>query len=282
MTYTTVQNGKTQSSAARLLLVILIAAMTQSIVVGIHESVHAVTCLIVGRTVVEYSAQHVDCEPENPQDTPTKLIAGSAAVVNMLLGFVPFFILRSGMNLSSNWKWALWFFMFSNWSNGFGYFIFSGISGGGDYASVIAGWEPAGLWQIGMLIVGSILWFGAVWLSLRVLAKIFGGDNPTEIRQRFLSLSIPSFVGAVLVSVLAGLLNPYGITGLPAVAGIMAAAGTLSPLLWAPYWFASKSFVKQPGEALNVQFSLNWVIVAAAVCLFYVLILGPGIRFGSA
>ena len=29
--------------------------------------------------VVEYSAQHVDCQPGNALDTPTKLIAGSPA-----------------------------------------------------------------------------------------------------------------------------------------------------------------------------------------------------------
>lgn len=76
-------------------------------------------------------------------------------------------------------------------------------------------------------------------------------------------------------------MNTYGITGLPAVAGIMAAAGTLSPLLWAPYWFASKAFNKRPGERLDVRFSLNWVIVSAAISLVYVLILGPGFRFGG-
>lgn len=286
MTDNTAQNGKARSplshsAAARFLLVLLLGAMTQSIVIGIHESVHAVTCRMAGRTVVEYSAQHVDCQPGDATDTPTRLIAGSAAIVNVVLGFIPLLMLRSRMDLSSNWKWFLWLFMLANWSNGFGYLIFSGISGAGDYAAVIAGWEPAGVWRIGMVLIGAVLWFGVVWLSLRVLAQIFGGDHPIEIRQRFLGLSIPAYIGAVIVSVLAGLLNPYGITGLPAVAGIMAAAGTLSPLLWTPYWFVSKHFIKRPVAPLNVRPTFNWVMSAAAVCLFYVLILGPGFRVGG-
>ena len=64
-------------------------------------------------------------------------------------------------------------------------------------------------------------------------------------------------------------------------AGIMAAAGTLSPLLWTPYWFVSKHFIKRPVAPLNVRPTFNWVMSAAAVCLFYVLILGPGFRVGG-
>lgn len=270
------------ATALRLVTIILIAAMTQSIVIGIHESVHAITCMAVGYSVVEYSALHVDCQPEDILNTPTKVVAGSSAIVNLILGVISYFVLRSGSGYSSNMKWFLWLFMFANLSNGFGYLIFSGISGAGDYAAVIAGWEPASLWQIAMLLLGAVLWFGAVWLSLRVLALIFGGSDSREIRSRFLAYSVPSYLGAVLIIVGAGLLNMHGFLGLPSVAGILAAAGTLSPLLWMPFWFASNSFRKQPLEPLTIRYDVRWIAAAAIICLVYVLVLGSGFRLAGA
>lgn len=270
------------SGLRRLVTIILIAAMTQSLVIAIHESVHAITCLTVGATVVEYSALHVDCQLDDATSAATKIVAGSSAIVNVILGVISYFVLRSGSGYSSNMKWFLWLFMFANLSNGFGYLIFSGISGAGDYAAVIAGWEPAGLWQIAMLLLGAALWFVVLWVSLRVLAQIFGGSDSREIRSRFLAYSVPSYFGAVLIIVGAGLLNTHGFLGLPSVAGILAAAGTLSPLLWMPFWFASNSFRKQPVEPLTIRYDVRWIATAAIICLVYVLVLGSGFRLAGA
>ncbi len=271
-----------QATSTRVLMVILIAAMTQSVVVGLHESVHALSCLMVGHRVVEYSALHVDCEPGDALSTPSKVVAGSAAIVNLLLGTVFYVVLRARPRLSHNALWFLWLLMLANWSNGFGYLIFSGLSGAGDYATVIAGWEPAAVWQVGMLLVGAVLWLGSIWLALRVLGQIFGGYDKGEMRRRFLGLSVPSYFGAVLMPLLAGLFNTYGFAGLPSVAGIMAAAGTLSPLLWMPFWFVADSFPKRQGEPLTVNFDLKWAGAAVVICLVYVVVLGPGLTFASA
>lgn len=241
------QNG----GVLQIITIILIATMVQSLVIGIHETTHALSCLAVGYEVTELSALHAGCEPEDELSTETKIVAGSSALVNILLGIIIFFILKSKPNLESTWKWFLWLFMLANLSNGFGYLLFSSISGAGDYAKVIAGWEPSTVWQISMFIVGSILWLASVWFALRLLAEIFGGDNNDEIRKRFLSLSIPSYVGALIAVAGAALLNPHGITGLPAVAGLMAVAGTMSPLFWMPFWFATDSFKKTSKHRYN-------------------------------
>lgn len=275
MTTSTVQ-AREATGAGWLVMVILVGAMVQSLVIGIHETVHALSCLAVGHEVVEYSALHVACQPSDPLSAPTKLVSGSAAVVNVVLGALLYSVLRGGMQAPALWKWFLWLLMFANWSNGFGYLIFSGISGAGDYATVIEGWQPAAVWQVGMLVLGSVLWLGAVYLSLRVLGRLFGGEDKTAMRNHFLRLGVLSYIGAVVVIICAGLLNRYGLGGLPAVAGIMAAAGTLSPLLWMPFWFTSDHFAKQ-GDALRVRFDVRWLLAALVICLVYVLVLGRGV-----
>ena len=279
MSHTNTQNSNTPHYLY-FLMIFLIAAMSQSLVVGVHETSHALSCMLVGNSVLEYSALHVDCQPSDEASTSTKFVAASGAIVNVIIGTIIYFVLGSGLNTSANWKWFLWLLMFSNWSYGFGYLIFSGISGAGDYATVIAGWEPATLWQIGMIVLGAGLWLGSIFLALRLLGRIFGKMDDLKISSLFHKLSIPSYLGAVSVIVCVASLNIHGIGGLPAIAGIMAAAGTLSPLFWMPFWFNSEQFPKQ-GIVLKLDFDYRWLSVAVLISLVYVVLFGVGFTFPS-
>jgi hypothetical protein len=263
-------------STVHLWTTIAIAALAASLTVGLHEGVHALTCLAVGGELHEYSAHHVDCTAPDPQ--ADRIVAGSASIANLLLGTLMLVLLRSLPRASGESKFFLWLFMLTNWCYGAGYWLFSGIGGVGDWAYVVQGWEPAGLIRLVMTLVGAAAFMLVVWLALRELGRIIGG-TPDEQIGRAVRLGVIAYFTAVAVVFLAGLFNPYGLTGLPFVAGMLAVAGALSPLLWMMQWFRAASFAKPPGPPLEVHPSWTWRIAGLLVTAAYIFVLGPSLRF---
>lgn len=74
---------------------------------------------------------------------------------------------------------------------------------------------------------------GAVWFAGRELGRIIGGEDLTLQVKTTTRLCAVAYLSSVLLILLVGLLNPYGL-GAPVVAVLIAAAGALSPLLWFP------------------------------------------------
>ena len=90
-----------------------------------------------------------------------------------------------------------------------------------------------------------------------------------------------AYVTAVVVVASAASFNSEGLGGLPAIAGIIAVAGAMSPLVWMMQWFQAKIFAKLPGEPFVVERRLPIVGIAIVVAAFYVFIMGPGLMFGG-
>lgn len=254
---------------------IAISAMSMSLTVGLHEGIHALACVFGGR-LVQLSALHVDCIPASVAHG--KFTSGSAAVVNIILGFVLLAFLRQSQDRSSETKFFVWLFMAMNFFLGAGYFMFSGIAGIGDWANVIAGLEPAWLWRVIMAIVGTGLFTYFVYLSLVALGSIIGGTAEEQI-NRAVKLGVVAYVTAVIVVLLAGVMNPFGMGSLPVVAGMMAVMGGQSPLLWMMQWFKAESFVKSPGSPLAVERDMIWITAGVVVTAVYVFLLGPALNF---
>lgn len=258
-----------------LVTVVALAALAYSLTVFLHESTHALSCIALGAKVTEYGALYIDC-PSVPVGTD-KLVAASAAIVNVLLGFAALWLLRA-RNLASTSRWFIWLFMLMNFLTGAGYWMFSGIGNIGDWAVVIAGWQPAWAWRVGMALVGSAAFMGFVFLALKELGRIIGGQEP-ELYKRALTLGVVSYGTAPVVIVLAGLMNPYGFASLPVTAGLAAAFGAMSPLIWMMFWFRAPNFAKLPGEPLVI--TRSWPLIAGAVIwlVIYAVIFGRTLYF---
>ena len=270
------ENVAERKAVVDLLTTIAIAAIAVIATGLFHEGIHAVSCVVLSGGLQEYSSLHVACEHAGIWQS--KVGSGSSAVANIILGTIFLFVLRRSRQRSSEWVYFAWLFMLVNWLGGAGYWMFSGIANVGDWANVIAGWQPAWLWRVIMTLVGTGSYLFFVWFALKELGKIIGGEADEQI-GRAVKLGMISYFTAVLVTLLAGFLHPYGMTSLPVIAGLLAVAGGLSPLLWMMQWFRAASFAKLPGLPLEIHRKLSWIIVAAVIIFVYVAVLGRTIYF---
>ncbi|HRJ43266.1 MAG TPA: hypothetical protein PL105_15380 [Caldilineaceae bacterium] len=270
------QNNQHARPVVDWLTAVALAAMAISLTIAFHEGVHALTCVAFGGDLQEYSALHVSCELNIPWQEKVK--AGSASVANLILGFIFLVLLRRSHQQSTERQFFFWLFMLTNWLNGAGYWMLSGVGNFGDWANVIAGWQPLWLWRLVMALGGTGVYAFLVWLALRELGKIIGGDANEQI-GRAVRLGLIGYGSAVLVILLAGLFNPYGMASSPVVGGTMAVVFGLSPLLWMMQWFRAASFAKPPRPALEIHRKWGWVVTGGVVVLLYIFVLGPTLYF---
>jgi hypothetical protein len=255
--------------------VVAIAAVAISLNVAAHEGVHALTCLAVGGRLLEYSALYVSCTAPSP--LLERLVDGSAPLYNLLAGALLWLALRRRSARATGRHFFLWLLMLMNGLYGAGYWMFSGIADVGDMATVIHGWEPGGLWRALMTVAGSALFLGVVWLALRALGRMVGGDADERI-GRAGRLGRLSYATAVAVVLLAGCFSPPGPLSLPVTAGLAAAGGGLSPLLWMMQWFRAAYFPKLPLPPLEIPRTWRWLAAAVVVTGLYVGVLGRTLR----
>jgi hypothetical protein len=258
------------------LTIVAIAAIAMSLNVALHEGVHALTCLAVGSRLQAYSALYADCDSSTVWQM--KAVAGAAPVYNLLAGTLAWLVLRRAGKASSEMRLFLWLFMIMNWFYGAGYFILSGATNIGDFAVVIRGWEPHALWRALLLVVGLPLYFGLVWLALRAFAGMAGGEGEEQMRRTRKLFTI-SYITAAMVVLSAGFFCPEGLLGLPVTAGLAAALGALSPLVWALRFFRSERIVKAPIEPLEIRRRWAWIGVAVVVVFLYAFVLGRTLFF---
>jgi hypothetical protein len=257
------------------LTVVAIASIAISLTVGLHESVHALTCVVVGGQLREVSALHAECDSQTPLQR--KLVAGAAPLYNLLAGLLLWAVARNALGLTPQGWTFCWLLASMNLFYGAGYFLLSGIAGIGDLAVVVDGWQPAWLWRVGLVLLGAPLYAGCVWLALRTFARRAGGEAEARTRhaQKLGLLSYGTSAGAVA---LAGLFHPQGPLGLPATAGLMAALGALSPLLYMMRWLGAERF-RVGRTPLEIRRRWAWVATAVVVVALYVVVLGRTLYF---
>ncbi len=258
------------------LTVIAISAIAISFTVAFHEGIHALVCILVGGNLKEYSALYVNCDCAKVWQAKT--VAGSASIGNLILGFIFWGFLRASTNKSSETKYFFWLMMLLNWVYGAGYWAFSGVANVGDWAEVIKGAQPAWLWHLIMAAWGFLIYMYLVVLALRELGKIIGGTNGEQLK-RARKLGALSYLTVIAVVLLAGLFYRAGFFSLPVMAGLAAAVGATSPLIWMMWWFRADRFAKQPGAPLEIHRRWGWVGTACVVVVLYAVVLGRTIYF---
>ena len=256
--------------------VVAIAAIAISVEVAFHEGLHAVTCWATGGVLHEFSAQYVDCTSQTV--VMGKIVSGIAPIVNIIVGLLIWNYLRKPRQIAPELHFFIWLFMLMNLLGGSGYFMFSGIANVGDMAAVIEGWEPAWLWRVMLTIVGTAMFTFFIWLALRLMGNMIGGEADEQI-GRANKLSLLSYFTAILVAIIASIFNPLGLISLPTVTAVIAAAGSLSPLAWMMQWFRAKSFVKAEKQPLEIHRSWRIIAIAGVTVFVYAFVLGQTIYF---
>jgi hypothetical protein len=85
---------------------------------------------------------------------------------------------------SANWRYFFWLMMTFNLFGVGGYFLFSGIGSIGDWAEVVAGWQPTWAWRVGLAALGIVTYFFLfVPLSLREQRPFLGRDAKIRVRR---------------------------------------------------------------------------------------------------
>lgn len=244
-----------------------------------HEGVHALACPLVGGQLRAFSALYVDCA--TPDLAAAKLVDGIAPAVDLLLATALWTWLRRGGPRASAARLLAYLVMLMSGLAGSGYFMVSGIAGIGDVATVLQGWSPAWAWRAGATALGSALFLGSVWASLRVLGRVLGGAGGDDaarvgVAQR---LGPTAYAAALIATFAAAAASPLGIGSLPSVAGVAAVAFGYSPLLWMGFWFADRTFAKPVASTLSIARVPRWWAVAALVLVVFVGVLGRTLTF---
>jgi hypothetical protein len=135
-----------------------------------------------------------------------------------------------------------------------GYLAFCGITAKGDWYALIRAVPSQAIWRIIFVLVGTSLYLA----SMRLASTQFPWTSQTLI---------VCYLSGGAMGILGALLDPRG---WPAIrhdgllSGFASAIGLLALRTQKP---------------ANLPRSPVWIITAVAVCLFYIFILGPGIKF---
>jgi hypothetical protein len=243
-----------------------------SIVAGIltnilHEGVgHGLVALLTGAksgvlTTVAWSSAF-----------DSRLVAAGGTLVNLAAALVFWLALRSAKHASMPVRYFLLITYAFNLFTGTGYFFFSGVTDFGDWAAVISGLHPHWLWRVLLVIVGASSYYAAALIVGIGLVRHVG--VPRDQQGRLRRLTIVPYFSAIVLSSVAGLLNPLGIQLLWQSA-LPATAGGQSGLLWLQYYIPRGTEPMQTPKQLDRSYA--WIGVAAVLAIVYVVVLGHGV-----
>jgi hypothetical protein len=255
--------------------VIAIAVSATVLTDFIHEGLgHGVMCVATGAQALVLSTVHFECSADS------RLVAAGGTLANLIFGVV-FWGLARAVRQSAPWRYFFWLLMTLNLFDAGGYFLFSGIGNFGDWAAVVAGWQPSWAWRVGLVALGAVTYFLLfVPLCLRELRPFLGKDAEIRVR-RARQLTLVPYLTSGILSCAAGALNPVG----PLLILISAAAASFgghSGLAW--MWTLLRDPRIPSGELQmpEIEPSRAWMITAAVLAIGFIAGLGPGVKLNFA
>jgi hypothetical protein len=257
-----------------LLTIAAIAIVATVIADFIHEGLgHGGMCVATGWRPLMLSTVHFECSPD------TRLVAAGGTLANLIFGAL-FWAAARAVKRSASWRYFFWLLMTFNLFAAGGYFLFSGIGNIGDWADVVAGWQPAWAWRLGLTAIGIVTYFFVfVPLSLRELRPFLGKDANIRVR-RARPLTVTPYLTAGVLACTAGALNPVG----PLLILISAAAasfGGQSALAWMWALLYGPRIPSSEFQMPEIDRSRGWIIAAAVLAIAFIAGLGPGVSFHS-
>jgi hypothetical protein len=241
----------------------------------LHEGLgHGVTAWLSGAHRVTMSTVALQ------SDIDTRLIAANGTVVNLIFAAIFWLLLLRPQRYRPASRYFLVLAMAGNLFTGTGYFLFSGVFDFGDWAAVIRGLQPHWAWQLGLVVLGLVSYYGAVLLvaaKLRAFQtfQTFQGTDKSSRRLRGLCWT-PYFTDGTLAG-LAALFSPLGLfymiaSALPSTLGANAGLLSLPSMMRRP-----RPTQEEPvGPILR---STPWIATALVASLPFILVLGRGLTW---
>jgi hypothetical protein len=263
-----------EATKPNLLTIAAIAVVATAITDFIHEGLgHGGMCVATGGQPLVLSTVHFECSVE------TRLVAAGGTLANLIFGAL-FWVAERVVTQTASWRYFFWLLMTFNLFDGGGYFLFSGVGKFGDWAVVVAGWQPAWAWRVGLIALGMVTYFLLfVPLSLLELRPFLGRDVKIRLwRARRLAL-VPYFTAGVL-SCVAGALNPVGPLQV-LVSAAAASFGGKSGLAWMWTLLRGPLIPSSEPQMPEIEHSRGWTIAAVILAIGFIARLGPGVRFHS-
>ncbi len=265
-----------ESGASRfdLWTVIAIAISAAVITDVIHEGLgHGGVCVATGGRALVLSTVHFECSAD------TRLVAAGGTLANLIFGAVFWGAARASKR-SAPWRYFFWLLMTFNLLDAGGYFLFSGIGNFGDWSAVVAGWQPAWAWRIGLVALGTVTYFLLfVPLCVRELRPFLGKDPEMRV-PRARGLAVVPYLTSGILSCVAGALNPVG----PLLILLSAAAASFgghSGLAWMWTLLHGPRIPSSELQMPEIERSWGWMIAAGVLAIVFVTVLGPGVTFVS-
>jgi len=254
--------------------IIAVAIAATVITDFIHEGLgHGGMCVATGGQPLMLSTVHFECSAD------TRLVAAGGTLANLVSGAV-FLVAARAVTRSASWRYFFWLLMTFNLFDAGGYFLFSGIGNFGDWAMVLAGWQPAWAWRIGLIALGMLTYFLLfVPLCLRELRPFLGRDAKTRVR-RARQLTLAPYLTSGILACAAGALNPVG----PMLILISAAAASFgghSGLAWMSSLLYSPRIPSSELQVREIERSRGWMVAAVILAIAFISALGPGVKFHS-
>ena len=255
-----------------LLTIAAIAIVATVLTDFIHEGLgHGSMCVATGGQPLVLSTVHFECSAD------TRLVAAGGTLANLIFGTLSWGAVRA-VKQAAPWRYFLWLLMTFNLFAAGGYFLFSGIGNIGDWAAVVAGWQPEWAWRVGLAVLGIVTYFFLfVPLCLRELRPFLGKDTKIRVR-RARQLTLVPYLTAGILSCVAGGLNPVG----PLVILISAAAASFgghSGLAWMWNLLHNPRIPSSEFQMAEIKRSRGWIIASVVLAIGFIAGLGPGVKF---
>ena len=229
-----------------------------------HEGLgHGGACLALGGKLILLSTTNQICSIQS------RLIDGAGPVSGIAVALLAWLWLRFAppRSIASRALLCLTFAYAAFWN--FGYFLKSGLLDQGDWAFVIAGFEPAMAWHVGLIVFGVVLYA----VAMRMLGAVIRGSLASASGLRPIAFALTAYLAAGALSAIGAFFDPRG----PATIltdGLPSSLGSIG-LVWVGWMMGRRS----PELRIAIPPSPAWIAVGLASAIFFVAILGPGLRF---
>lgn len=267
-------------AALHLPTVIAIALVAYALTNIAHEGVgHGGMCVAAGGEPITLNAVYFDCSRAGVSDAGSRWISAAGTLTNLAFAALTALLLRARLVRASTGRYFLWLFLTLNLLQAFGYWMFSGIGGIGDWNAVVADSPNYALWRIALAVAGTAAYmFVAVPIALRRLLPFLTARDPGRMAAAVRLTVVPYIAGGMLY-VTAGLLNPES-PWLVLISAAAASFGGASALAWMAQLLRNRErYPPGAAPAESIARSWPWLFAGAIVALFFIAVLGPGIRF---